>query len=115
MKRHLAFAFFFAACSGGGSANTAFAPVDDTAEKADSLRTDARVPELGKDKKIVRTAKISMADGIRQAEAANGPTIEAKYELGDDGKLSLSVYPAGKGAGVDAERNPFHELAGAPT
>jgi hypothetical protein len=77
--------------------------------------TDARTPELGDDLTIVSTSKISMADALAQVEKANGPAIEAKFELGDDGKLSLSIYPTGKGVETDAERNTFFELAGDPT
>src|SRR5205823_6560151 len=77
--------------------------------------TDQRTPELGADLSVLNSSKISMSQGIAQIEAANGPVIEAKFELGDDGKLSLSVYPAGKGLGMDAERNTFFEASGDPT
>ncbi|MBX3233615.1 MAG: hypothetical protein KIT84_11475 [Labilithrix sp.] len=80
-----------------------------------SLATDARHPEVGSDLTVVRASKISMARALAQAEAAHGPAIEAKFELDHDGKLSLSVYPIGKGIDVDAERNSFFELAGDPT
>lgn len=76
--------------------------------------TDTRVPELGADVAIVKQAKVSMADGFAKAKASGG-LIEAKYELGSDGKLSLSIYPAGKGLTTDAERNVFQELSGDPT
>jgi hypothetical protein len=56
-----------------------------------------------------------MADALAQVEAANGGIIEAKFELGDDGKLSLSIYPVGQGLDVDAERNKFFEASGDPT
>src|SRR4051812_32744018 len=52
--------------------------------------TDKRAPELGADPSVVMKAQVTIADAIAQA---NAPTIEAKFELGDDGKLSLSVYP----------------------
>jgi hypothetical protein len=77
--------------------------------------TDARVPELGETLAILRAAKVSMFDALLEAEREHGATIEAKYEIGDDGKLSLSVYSVGKGLGTDAERNTFFELAGDPT
>lgn len=80
-----------------------------------SLASDARSPELGDDLTIVRQSKVTMADALAQLEAQNGPAIEAKFELGDDGKLSLSVYPVGKGIAIDAERNTFFELSGDPT
>jgi len=76
--------------------------------------TDARGPELGDDVTVARTSKITMAAALAQAEAASGPTIEAKFELGDDGKLSLSVYPASDMT-KPAQENTFVELAGDPT
>ena len=77
--------------------------------------TDARVPELGNDLTIVRQSRISMADALRQIQPQYGPAIEAKFELDDAGKLSLSIYPTGHGIGLDSERNTFFELAGDPT
>jgi hypothetical protein len=77
--------------------------------------TDARTPELGDDLTVVRTSRLSMSQALRQVEAQHGPSIEAKFELGEDGKLSLSIYPVGKGIRVDSERNTFFELAGDPT
>jgi hypothetical protein len=41
--------------------------------------------------------------------------IEAKYEIGDDGKLSLSIYTTQQKLTVDAKNNTFFELAGDPT
>jgi hypothetical protein len=76
--------------------------------------TDARHPELP-DLQVLKSSKISMFDALVKAEAKHGKTIEAKYELDDQGKLSLSIYPVGKGLDVDAERNTFFELAGDPT
>jgi hypothetical protein len=77
--------------------------------------TDARVPELGSDLSVVRQSKISMADAVKKVGRENGPVIEAKFELGHDGNLALSVYPAAKGLKMDSERNVFQELAGDPT
>ena len=76
--------------------------------------TDARLPELGDDVRVVRQSKLTMAQGLAEAGKL-GPIIEAKLELGGDGKLSLSTYPAGKSLQFDAERNVFQELAGDPT
>jgi len=56
-----------------------------------------------------------MSQALAQLEPKHGPAIEAKFEIGDDKKLSLSIYPTGKGIGVDAERNTFFEAAGDPT
>ena len=56
-----------------------------------------------------------MSAALRAVEATHGPSIEAKFELDHDGKLSLSIYPVGKGIDVDPERNSFFELAGDPT
>lgn len=58
-------------------------------------------------------AKLSLADGIKQAEKGNGTAISAKFEL-EDGKLSLSVYTAKEGREKDAEHNTLMELAGEP-
>jgi hypothetical protein len=77
--------------------------------------TDARAPELGGNPAMVRNAKTSMLAAIDQAEKANGPVIEAKYELGDDGKLSLSIYPIDKGVDTLAEKQTLGELSGDPT
>jgi hypothetical protein len=77
--------------------------------------TDARTPELGDDVSIVKTSKVTMASALAAMEASYGPAIEAKFEIGDDGKLSLSIYPVGKGVTIDAERNTFFELSGDPT
>src|SRR5262249_16684443 len=56
----------------------------------------------------------TLAAGMKQA-AAKAPevAISAKFEL-EDGKLSLSVYTAEKGLGVEAEHNILKELAGSP-
>jgi hypothetical protein len=77
--------------------------------------TDQRVPELGNDLSDHHTAKVKMSAALAEAEEHHGATIEAKYEIGDDGNLSLSIYPVGKGIATDSERNTFFELAGDPT
>src|SRR5262245_8833061 len=77
--------------------------------------TDARVPELGTDVTIVRTAKVKMSAALKQTLKSYPNVIEAKYEIGDDGKLSLSIYPTKEAVTVDAERQTFFELAGDPT
>jgi hypothetical protein len=77
--------------------------------------TDARVPELGGDPSIVRTATIDLRAGIQQVLQTYPAVVEAKYEIGDDGKLSLSIYPVQQATSVDAERQTFFEVAGHPT
>jgi hypothetical protein len=64
--------------------------------------------------KALPSAKQSLADGIRAAAKDPAVAISAKFEMDDHGKLSLSVYTAGKGLGVDSEDNVLAELAGSP-
>jgi hypothetical protein len=59
-------------------------------------------------------AKVALADGIRQLEQAGETVISAKFELDDNGKLSLSVYTAEKGLTTDAEHNVLKEYAASP-
>jgi hypothetical protein len=91
---------------GGGSSESG---VQDLGTGPGSGATDSRAPEL-EDLSVLSAAKVSMADGLKTA----GPAIEAKFEMGDDGKLSLSIYPVGD-AKLDPERTEFKELAGDPT
>ncbi len=60
-------------------------------------------------------SKHTLEAGIMQA-ASKAPesAISAKFELEDKGDLSLSVYVAEKGLGVDAEHNVLKELGGGP-
>lgn len=60
-------------------------------------------------------SKLSLSDGIRQATHAGETALSAKFEFDDAGKLSLSVYVAGKGTSVAADSNVLKELAGDPT
>src|SRR5678816_3460853 len=55
-----------------------------------------------------------MAQGLAQS-ASTGAVIEAKFELDDEGNLSLSTYPIGAPIENDSERSKFQELAGDPT
>jgi hypothetical protein len=80
----------------------------------DDCASDARRPEMGDDLNVLRTSKVTMAQGLAEAGKL-GPVIEAKFEIGGDGKLSLSTYPVGKSLAFDSERNVFQELAGDPT
>jgi len=77
--------------------------------------TDARTPELGSDVTIVRNARIEMSSALKQLLQQYPQVIEAKYEIGDDGNLSLSIYTTSHGKDTDAEHQDFYELAGDPT
>src|SRR6267378_806397 len=72
----------------------------------DSKDTQALLEALGK-------SKLTLSDGVRQAEKGGAVPISAKFEL-EDGKLSLSVYTAGKGLSVPPEQNVLQELSGSP-
>jgi hypothetical protein len=75
------------------------------ANAEDSKETQALLDALGK-------SKHTLIEGVRQA-AKGGVPISAKFEL-EDGKLSLSVYTAGKGLSVAPEQNVLQELSGSP-
>jgi len=62
----------------------------------------------------LKESKLSLIDGIRQAEKAYGPAISAKFEMKGD-KLMLSVYTAKDGLGKDSEHNTLMELIGDAT
>ena len=62
----------------------------------------------------LKGSKLTLAQGIAQAEKDSGPAISAKFEL-DEGHLSLSVYTAKAGLDKDAEHNVLMELSGDPT
>lgn len=51
----------------------------------------------------LKDSRISLADGLKQAEAAHGFAISAKFEMKKD-NLMLSVYTA-EGRDKDAEHN----------
>jgi len=76
------------------------------ASAEDSKDTQALLEALGKP-----STHCWIACGSQQ-RAARLP-ISAKFEL-EDGKLSLSVYTAGKGLSVAPERNVLQELSGSP-
>jgi len=63
--------------------------------------------------KALPTSKHTLAEGIQQVSKGSEAAISAKFEV-EDGKLSLSVYTAGKGLGVPAEKNALQEYAGSP-
>jgi uncharacterized membrane protein YkoI len=62
----------------------------------------------------LRNRQLSLADGIRQAEASDGPAISAKFEM-KGSQLMLSVYTAKRGRQTDAEHNVLMELIGPAT
>jgi hypothetical protein len=63
--------------------------------------------------KALAGSKHSLEEGIKQLTKDSEVAISAKFEM-EDGHLSLSVYTAEKGLGVDAERNVLKEFAGSP-
>ncbi len=70
--------------------------------------------EYGPLLKVLSQSKHSLADGIRKTTKSTEVPISAKFELDDNGKLSLSVYTAEKGLTTDAEHNVLKELSGSP-
>jgi hypothetical protein len=98
---------------GGSSESNAYDP-EELGNGPGADATDERSPELGSDLSVVHQSKITMGQALDQTEVKYGPTIEAKFEVGDDGKLSLSIYPV-KDTSLDAERSQFTELAGDPS
>lgn len=62
----------------------------------------------------LKESKLSLVDGIKQAEKQYGLAISAKFEL-EDGALNLSVYNAKAGRSKDAEHNVLVETAGDAT
>ncbi|MBE3024100.1 hypothetical protein [Janthinobacterium sp. GW458P] len=58
--------------------------------------------------------KLTLLDGVRQANKDGGVALSAKFEFDDAGKLSLSVYSAGKGLGAAPDENILQELSGSP-
>jgi len=64
--------------------------------------------------KVLPQSKHTLADGIRQVIKSTEVPISAKFELDDNGKLSISVYTAEKGLTTDAEHNILKELSGSP-
>jgi hypothetical protein len=63
--------------------------------------------------KALAGSKHSLEEGVKQLTKDSEVAISAKFEM-EDGHLSLSVYTAEKGLGVDAERNVLKEFAGSP-
>src|SRR6267378_5216637 len=102
MKRRsvLQFSAIFLALLSGAIAVLPAARADESKD------TQALLEALGK-------SKLTLLDGVRQAAKGGAVAISAKFEL-EDGKLSLSVYTAGKGLSVPPEQNVLQELSGSP-
>ena len=64
---------------------------------------------------LLKASKVSLLQGIDLAEKLSGPATSAKFEVGDDGKLALSVYTVPEGLAVEAEKATLTELSGDPT
>jgi uncharacterized membrane protein YkoI len=62
----------------------------------------------------LKNSKLTLAEGIEQAQAENGPATSAKFEL-EHGHLALSVYTAKAGVDKAAEHNVLMEVIGDPT
>jgi hypothetical protein len=77
------------------------------------LLANAQGPQDEELLKALANSKHSLAAGIAQLAKAPETPISAKFEI-EDGKLSLSVYTAGKGLDVCAENNVLQEYAGSP-
>ncbi len=79
-------------------------------------RAQERKPEgdFGPLLRVLSQSKHTLGDGIRQATKSTEIPISAKFELDDNGKLSLSVYTAENGLTTDAEHNILKELSGSP-
>ena len=83
-----------------------------TTEAASLARSNASVADEAL-LKALPGAKHTLAEGIQKVTKGSEAAISAKFEV-EDGKLSLSVYTAGKGLGVPAETNVLQEYAGSP-
>jgi hypothetical protein len=64
---------------------------------------------------LLKDSKISLLEGIEQAEKTSGPATSAKFETTSDGKLALSIYTVPEGLGVEPEKATLTELAGDPS
>ena len=62
---------------------------------------------------LLKTSKISLLQGIAYAEKTSGPATSAKFEVGDDGKLALSIYTVPEGLRVQPENATLTEISGA--
>ncbi len=58
--------------------------------------------------------QMTLAEGLKQVTQGTEVPISAKFELDDNQRISLSIYTAEKGLGMDSEHNILKELAGSP-
>ena len=60
---------------------------------------------------LLKSAKMSLLQGIDYAEKFSGVSTSAKFEV-EDGKLMLSVYTVPEGLGVEPEKASLTEVSG---
>ena len=63
---------------------------------------------------LMKNSNFSLLQGISLAEKTSGPATSAKFEIGDDGKLVISIYTVPEGLGVEPEKATLTELSGDP-
>ena len=110
MKTSISRSRFNKVCSSFKSSAVVLALVGTLAASSGFAAGEDDTALLGK----LKDSKHSLADGIAQAEKADGVAISAKFEM-DGEKLMLSVYTAKEGLGKDAEHNALIELGGEAT
>jgi hypothetical protein len=64
--------------------------------------------------KLLASAKLTLLQGIEAAEKT-GAVTSAKFEIGNDGKLVLSVYTVPEGLNTEPEKAALTELSADPT
>lgn len=60
---------------------------------------------------LLKTAKMTLLEGIEYSEKTSGVATSAKFEV-DNGKLMLSVYTIPEGFGVEPEKATLTEISG---
>jgi hypothetical protein len=64
---------------------------------------------------LLANSKLTLIQGIKIAEQNSGPAVSAKFEVGDDGALALSVYNIPEGLQVEPEKATLSEVSMDPT
>ena len=64
---------------------------------------------------LLKDAKMTLLEGIVYAENLSGPATSAKFEVGDQNQLILSIYTVPEGLGVEPERATLSEVGGVVT